>query len=888
MNWFDRIFRRSNLYDELAEEMREHLEERTEQFQSDGMSREEADQAARRSFGNPTLLEERSREVWQWPTLESIWADTQYALRQLARSPGFALTAILTLTLGIGANTAVFGVLNSVLLRPLPFTQPDRLVRILAVKNGNPIGPSPPDARDFSFSNHTFEHLAVYDTWRKNVVTSKAGDTPEQHVVGLTSADFFAVLDIRPVLGRLFTAQEGEPGRNHVALITESFWQTHYGRSPDVLGQKLIINDVAYSIVGVLPDAIPDWFHGVPLQVFEPFLPDPAIWQETSRGSRDYSSIGRLRAGVTLQQAQADLATIAANLAAVHPVDHGFGVVVQPLAGYHVGQLRSSLLLLVGAVTLILLIACSNLAALLLARNTARRREFALRAALGASRLTLIRQILVETLLLSFLGGFFGVMLAWFCEVVLRREHPASIPQLAALVLDWRVLLFAGIAAIATSLLFGLAPALMNTRISLIEALKDGGRSSGAPARQSFRKTLVVAQLALSLLLLVAAGLFIQSIFRLQNQKLGFRVDHLLKAHFYLPPAQYSSPEAITRFCQNFRGRLLALPGVRDASVTIIYPPNARLAMHFSIEGRPVSRLDDLPAANFGVVDTHYLKTAGIPLIAGRDFSESDSGTTPIVAIVNQAFVHRFFSGENPIGRGIEIGTPASLQIPDPWMGNQHPDATIIGIMGDTKSEGLALPVVPQFITLFRQMPVLNFGFKDVLVRSYIAPDTMIGEIAQQLHKLDPRLPLSEAQTMTAYIEDLTSDRRFTTTVLTLFAALGVILAIVGVYGVISYLVVQRTQEIGIRLALGAPRSNVLWLIARQGLSLALAGVGLGVAGSLVTGRGLSSLLYDISPLDLFTLLATSVALIAVVLLASIFPGRRATQIDPMQALRSE
>lgn len=362
MDWLRRTFGRRDLYNDLAEEMREHLEEKTEQLIREGVPRNEAEQAARRAFGNATLIELRSREVWQWPTLEALWADAKYALRQLARSPGFAVTVILTLALGIGANTAVFGVLNSVLLRPLPFSQPDRLFRIVSVKNGNPIGPSPPDARDFSLQDHTFGNIAVYDAWRKNVATSKVGDTPEQHIVGLTSADFFAVLDIHPVLGRMFTAQEGEPGHNRVALITESFWQSHYGRSPGVLGQLLIINSVPYSIVGVVPDAVPDWFwaRGVPIQVFEPFLPGPGVWEEASRGSRDYPVIGRLRAGVTVQQAQADLATIAANLATAHPIDHGFTVALQPLVNLRGGELKPSLLLLMAAVTLILFIACSK------------------------------------------------------------------------------------------------------------------------------------------------------------------------------------------------------------------------------------------------------------------------------------------------------------------------------------------------------------------------------------------------------------------------------------------------------------------------------------------------------------------------------------------------
>ena len=887
MKSLSRIFRRQDIYNDLAEEMREHLEEKTQHFLREGLPRKQAEQAARRAFGNATLIEQRGREVWQWPRLEAFWGDAKYAWRQLARSPGFAFTAILTLILGIGANSAVFGVLNSVLLRPLPFSQPDRLVRIFSVKNGTPIGPSPPDVKDFSLHNRSFEHIAVYDAWRKNVVTSRVGDTPEQHLVGLASADFFAVLDIHSVLGRMFTPQEEEPGRNRVALITESFWQSHYAANPSALGQTLIINDVPYSIVGVLPDAIPVWFRGAPLQVFEPFLPGPGVWEDASRGSRDYPAIGRLRAGVTMRQAQVDLATIAANLAAAHPVDHGFTVALQPLINSRAGNLKPSLLLLMGSVTLILLIACSNLAALLLARNTARQREFALRAALGAGRATLIRHILVETLLLSVSGGICGVLLAWLSESILRRDHPASIPQLSSLVLDWRVLLFTA-AAIGTSILFGLAPALLNTRINFAESLKEGSRTGNAPARQSFRKLLVIAQLALSLMLLATAGLLIQSIFRLQNQNLGFRADHLLKAHFYLPSPQYPASDAITRFCRSFRDRLLVLPGVTDASVTTVYPPDARWAMHFSIEGRAVSRPDDLPTANFGVVDTHYLKTAGIPLIAGRDFSESDSETAPIVAIVNQTFARRYFRGENPIGRRLEIGTPAALRITDPWMGNQRAPATIVGVMGDTKTLGLALPVVQQFITLFRQMPVVNFGFKDVLVRSTLPPDTLIPEIAAQLRQLDPRLPLAEAQSMPEYIDQQTSDRRFTAGLLTAFAALGVILAIIGVYGVISYLVVQRTQEIGIRIALGAALSNVLWLIVRQGLALAIAGVVLGLAGTVLVSHSLSSLLYDVSPLDAVTLLTTSVALIAVTILASAIPGRRATQIDPIEALRTE
>jgi putative ABC transport system permease protein len=499
-----------------------------------------------------------------------------------------------------------------------------------------------------------------------------------------------------------------------------------------------------------------------------------------------------------------------------------------------------------------------------------------------------VRQVLTETLLMSLMGSGCGLALAWGATRALRMTDPGKIPQLLELTLDWRVVLFTLAAGLVTCLFFGMAPALLSTRVDAAGALKEGGRTSSGASRQGFRKVLVTAQIALSLMLLVGAGLLIQTLERLQNRDLGFRVDHLMRGHLYLPPAQYPTAESITQFCDRLTERIRAVPGVRDVSVTTIYPPNDRWRMTFSIEGRALSRFEDVPSTVFGVLDANYLRTAGIPLVEGRDFSESDREGTLPVAIVNQAFVKQYFPDEDPVGRRIELGAPASLIAEDVWMGSQRETVTIAGVMRDNRDQGLGLPVAPQLIALFRQTPAVNSGFKDVLVRSNVAPDALEQAVAQQVHALDPQLPLSEVETMSEYLGDLTAAKRFTSVILASFAVIGLVLAVMGIYGVITYLVAQRTQEIGIRLALGAPRSAVLWLVSSQGLGMALAGVAIGMMGTVVAARSLASLLYGISALDPVTLGSASVALIAIALVACALPARRAARIDPMRALRSE
>jgi putative ABC transport system permease protein len=878
---------------DLERELQSDLELEEEEQREKGLSSEEARYAARRAFGNTTLIREQTHEAWGSAPFERFLQDIRYAMRQMRKSRGFTTVVVLTLALGIGANASVYSVLNAVVLRPLEFPNANRLVEITSLKDGKPVGTSPPDVRDFAAQSRTFEKTAVYDEWRKNVSASPGGENGQELLVGLASRELFEALGVQPLLGRLFTAEEGLAGRNHVAMITESFWRTRFQREPKVLGRTLTINSQPYTIIGVIPDVIPGWINasynqrGVAL--WEPFLPTPDVWSEQSRSGRGYGTIGLLKPGVTIAEAQADLARIAHNLAATYQADEDIGVELIPLENMRSGDLKPLLLLLMGAVSLILLIACSNLAALLLARNTARQREFAMRKALGAGRAALVRQVLAEVLVLSLTGSGLGLAMGWATTRALRLSDPGHLPQLLELTLDWRVVVFTLVAGLATCLLFGMGPALMSTRVDAASALKDGGRSSSGASRQGFRKMLVTAQIALSLMLLVGAGLVIQTLKRLENQDLGFRSDHLMHGQLYLPPPQYATSQSITEFCDRLTERLRAVPGVLAVSITEIYPPSDRWRMMFSIERRPVSRLEDIPSTVFGVVDANYLRTAGIEVVRGRDFSESDGEKTVPVAIVNQAFVKKFFPDEDPIGRRIELGAPRRLLAEDEWMGSERVTVTIAGVMRDNRDQGLALPVAPQLIGLFRQMPrPVNSGFKDLLVRSDIAPEALEASIEQQLHALDPRIPLSEPETMSAYLGELTTVQRSTSVILSCFAGLGLLLAVMGIYGVIAYLVAQRTREFGIRLALGASRSGVVWLVSSQGLRMALAGVAVGLLGTTLAVRSLASLLYGISALDPLTLGSASIALIAVALAACALPARRAATIDPMQALRTE
>jgi len=899
-NWLRRLRTRSwprrNREEEFKREFEAHLELETQEQQGSGVTPQEAHYAARRAFGNITLVQEDVRGVWNAIWLERFTRDVKYAARSLRKSPGFAAVAVLTLALGIGANTAIFSAINALMLQPLPFSAADQLVRIYSIQNGmfntfaNPDGPSALDVRDFAQRSRSFQNMVAYDTWAKNVSFGESTGQPEQMAVGLVPAAYFEILDVRPIIGRFFSEDENQEGKNYVAAISAQLWRNRFDGDPSVLGRKIRINGEPYSIVAVMPDVIPTWVEpGRHSEIWTPFPYSPDLWSERGRGERGYAVLARLKPGVSLEQAQADLSVIAAALAAEHPVDEGVGVAVKRLADSRVGALRPMLYLLMGAVSLILLIACVNLANLLLARNSTRQRELAVRAALGAGRGGLVRQLLAETLLLSLIGGAVGFACAEIGLRALARMRPENLPQLASVGIDCRVLTFTLLVSLVTSLLFGLAPAFMGTRLDLVDALKQGGRS-GTPGRSSqrARSLLVITEMAMCLMLLVGASLLVRSIMRLQGQNLGIRQDHLLRGRIYLPPVRYTNPGVRTRFCDDFATRVRALPGVMDATVTTVYPPINGWTQMLVIPGHPVTRIQDVPAAQFGVVDQHFLRTLGIPLIRGRDFAESDAATSPPVALISEEFKRRYFATEDPIGRKIHIGPPPLPQIAPEENITDDVDVTIIGVIGDFKNAGLALAPQPQITVLYSQHPLVNGGFKDILIRTAWEPHLVESEVRSQLHALDADMPLAEAQTIDELVERQTGGQRFTTDLLASFAVAGLALAIVGIYGVISFLVAQRNQELAVRMALGASHANVLWLVLKQGLRMAAIGAIIGLCAAFAAQKFTSGLLFGISPVDPLTFAAAPIFLLAVAAIACAIPGARVLRIDPAQALRQD
>src|SRR5215472_10960333 len=899
-SFFRNLLRKRAVEQALDDELQSALELLTQEKMKQGLSHLEARRQALIELGGVEQIKEEVRAIWSDMFLQTFAQDLRYALRMLRKSPGFTTTAVFTLALGIGANTAIFSVVESVMFKPLPFPGAERIVRIYSTKNEAPIasniagrfgGPSPADLRDFAQANHTFEHMVIYDSWRKNVSFGDGGE-PEQMLVGLVPGAFFKVLGVQPVIGRLFTEDESYTGKHYLAAISTRVWKIRYGGNADAVGKTIRINDEPYTIVAVMPDVIPEWLDYRDVQIWTPFGFADALgdlWTEAGRRGRGWYSLGRIKTEVSLQQAQAELSTIATSLATAHPVDRGIGVMLQKLSDTRAQNLQPMLFLLMGAVSLILLIACVNLANLLLARNSVRERELAMRAALGADKKRLVQQLLAETLLLSLIGGGVGLLLAQLGVKGLAAMRPANLPELSSLGIDWRVLIFTALISVVTSLVFGLGPALTASRLNLVESLRLGCRAGTAGGgAQRMRNTLVAGEIAMSLMLVIGAALLVQTILHLESQQLGIRADHLLTAHFYLPPVHYPNPGTITRFSDQFADRTRALPGVLEASITTIYPPNYNWIQMFQIPGRPPTREQDIRSAQCGFTDAHFLRTMGIPLIRGRDFNKSDTASSPPVVLVSQEFARSFFADQDPIGLRLHIGPPAFLNIPPGAATNDSSDVTIVGIIADFRNNGLASPPEPQIIALYSQHPLVTYGFRDIAIRTAADPRLMIPEFARQLHAMDANLPFAQTRTIEDIVEQLTGGQRFTTVLLGMFAAIGLALAAVGIYGVVSFLVAQRRHELAIRAAVGASAGETLWLVLKEGLRMAAIGAFIGFVGAIAAQKLISGFLFGVSAIDPVTFGSAALFLVVVVMIACSLPARRASRVDPCSALRAE
>jgi putative ABC transport system permease protein len=804
--------------------------------------------------------------------METVNKDLRFAIRMLLKNPGFTIVAIVALALGIGANTAIFTVVNSVLLRPLPFKDPARLV-ITYTLNAK-IGPgkiplSVADYLDWRAQNQVLESMAGFSTNRFNYTS---GETPQQVQGAWVTADFFTVLGTEARLGRTFQHEEDQPGTEAVVVVSHGFWQRHLSASADVIGQQINLNSRPYTIVGVMPTgfAFPDESELWAAQKLDP---------PTRRGPYFMFGLGRLKPGVTIEQATAELGVIAANVqTATGSTQNDWTFTAASLSESIVGDVRPALLVLLGAVVFVLLIASANVANLLLSRAAAREKEIAIRTALGASRFRLIKQLLTESFLLAFAGGAIGLLLALWGVDVLVALSPESIPRIKEVRVDGGVLAFTLLLSLASGVVFGLAPALYSSRLNLNESLKEGGRgATESIGRRRLRNTLVVSEIALSLMLLIGAGLMINSFVRLQNVNPGFNPENLLTMHISLPFVKYNDGNKTIAFYQQLLAKVESLPGVGSAGLAFSLPPNLlEVSDDFAIEEHPTPPGESNPAAPVVWVSTGFFKTMGMPLLAGRFFTDADNANSPDVVIINESMAKRYFGNESPLGKRFKQG--GLDRMGNPWM-------EIVGVVGDVKYSGLESKPEPAYYISHLQGRSRSMY---MVVRTHTDPMNLSSAIHNEVWSIDKDQPVARVRTMEQVLSASVSQPKFHTLLIGVFAVTALLLAAVGIYGVISYSVTQRTHEFGIRMALGARQASIIKMVVGQGLRLALIGTGIGLVGAYFATEVLTSLLFGVSATDPLTFISISLFLTGVALFASYVPARRATKVDPMIALRYE
>ena len=850
---------------EMDEELRMHQELKMRELRETGITVEEARYSARRQMGNALRLREESREALGWNWTEQRIADVGYAARTLRKNAGFTAVAILTLALGIGANTAIFSVVNGVLLRPLPYTQPERLVTIQSNQ-------SLPDLEDIESQSQSFEAVGANTMQRLDYT---GGAEPLQVFAITCNAELFQALRTHPALGRLLTADDDHYGAPGAVVLSHGFWTRQFGADPRVIGKSMPLSGNSYTVVGVLPANF--WIPGPKGDLYASLrVVYPAAAK--ARGVHFLRTYLRLKPGVTLAQAQLEMDRTDASLAHAYPdYNQSRHRHLMPLLENVVGDSRAALLILFGAVGLVLLIACVNFANLLLARSASRQPEMAIRAALGAGSRRMIAQVLTESLLLALAGGAAGILLAQAGIKTLLAFAPEDLPRLGGIAIDFRVLAFTLGISILTGIVFGLLPARSAARISLGEGLKESGRTTaGSRASLRLRRTLVVAETTLAMLVLVGAGLLVRSFQRMQSVAPGFQSDNILTMRLELPEARYEEAAKQRLFRTGLLNSLNALHGVRAAMISELPMSGDSLNHNLSIEGRPV-KLGEEPDVQTRTILGDYFSIIGIPLLRGRDFSAEDREDTPVVVVVNETFVRDFFPNQDPVGAHIRW----SRDDPTHWK-------TIVGVVGDVKHFGLDQPEEPAVYDLYSQIDEPWKRWMSLAVRSSREPGELAREVEGRIWALDRGLPPTAVLTMKDVIDASVTPRKFNLALMSIFAGVALALAVIGIYGVVTYSVTQRTHEIGIRVALGAQQRNVAWLVFGEGAQLAVLGAIIGLAGAEVFTRFMASLLFGIGVHDPLTFLAVAGILVSVAAAACWFPARRAMHVDPMVALRYE
>jgi putative ABC transport system permease protein len=862
---------------DLDRELRSHLELEAEEKAEDGLSAQDARYAARRAFGNTTLAKEATREAWGWAACERLLQDVRFSLRLLRKSPGFVLFAVLALALGLGANAAIFSVVNAVLLRPLPFRNADRLVEVW--EDGSRVGfpmdtPAPANYTDWKRRNHVFEDMAAL---KGDLYALTGQGTPEQVEGSPVTANLFPLLGVSPLLGRNFSLQEDQPGGAQVVLISYGLWQRRFAADRGIVGRAILLNGQRYQIVGVMPLGITFPERS---QIWVPLALGPR--ELVVRDSHYLRVFGRLKPGVSVVQAQRDMSGLAAQLAREYPVSNtNLGATVISLRDQLVGDLKLALWVVAAAVGCVLVIACANLAGLLLARGARRERELAVRTALGAGRLRLMRQILIESLLLGAAGGAVGVALAIWTIPFLRHLVPATLAAWSDPHIDLSTLAFVFLLSILASILFGSLPALVLSRADLATALQQGGRAAiGGGAL--LRKGLIAGEVALAVVLLVGAGLLTRTLWDLSHVPLGFEPAGVVTLRTALPitsDSAYRNFPARSDFYRRVLERAKAIPGVMSAGYTTFLPlTNGGGTNGFTVEGAPPPAPGHFNDANHRVISSEYLQTIGVRLRAGRFFQDSDGPDTRPVAIINEAMARQYWPAQNPLGHRFRFSDANA-----PWI-------TIVGLVDDVRQAGLDVNGRAEMYFPYTQ-PVGSYGYftpRDLAVRVQGDPTSFAKALEQAIWKVDRSQPVADVIPMEQLITDKLVSRDIAMKLIGVFAALALLLAALGLYGLLAYTVAQRRREIGVRMALGAHPRQVLRQVLGEGLQLVLLGLAIGAAGSWAVMRGLQSLLYGVTPTDAWIFGGSALVLLVVGLIASYAPAHRAASIDPMVALRYE